>query len=228
MYLGYLFLEEGFKLAKASNNRPDLCLLTQHGKLWVEAIAPTHGRGPNSVPEMRIGVLQNVPFDQIVLRISAALKEKFEKQQKYLRDGAIGAKEPFVIAVNRGFYSIGDPYDMPLVMQSLFAMGHLTISFTPGRPKKSVYYARRPSLSKVTGNTVPMTFFEDPAHSSISAVIYSTRNVLGSAIDSFATGEFGRDCVVIHNPLADNPIPYERFCFLTQYHVDKNGYVQKI
>lgn len=228
MYLGNIFLRRGFRLQKAIRNAPDICLLTPRGKLWIEAIAPGHGTGPDRVPEMLMGVGQSVDFEKISMRVSSALKEKFEKLQKYIRDGSVKLEEPYVIAVNRGFYSIGDPYEMPLIMQSLFALGPLTIAFTPGGSKRETYYARRPSIGKGNGTTVPMTFFEDPAHAAVSAVIYSTQNVLNTGMAALEDPKrIGKDCVVVHNPNATNPIPKSRFKFLVQYGVDNEGYLKK-
>lgn len=229
MYLGYMLLRRGFKLERIGKNMPDLCLNTSKGKLWIEAVAPGHGNGADRVPEIRIGVGQSVDFERIALRVSSALDEKFKKLEKYLSDGTVSKNEPYVIAVNRGFYSIGDPYEMPLVMQCLFGVGPLTIAFSPGRTATSTYYARRNELPKTKGGTVPMTFFENPAHAPVSAVIYSTQNVLNAAPAGIQNPKkLGRDCVVIHNPLAANPIPLRRFGFLTQYRIDKEGFLRKV
>jgi type I restriction enzyme S subunit len=58
-----------------------------------------------------------------------------------------------------------------------------------------------------------MNFFEDPQHAGISAVIYSKDVVLNHP------EKLGEDCILVHNPLAKNPLPEKIITFLKQYKV---------
>jgi len=55
MYLGWTFLEAGHALLPASDRlhegwQPDLCVLTDNGRIWIEAIAPDEGApGPDQI-----------------------------------------------------------------------------------------------------------------------------------------------------------------------------------
>ncbi|WP_193435237.1 hypothetical protein [Brucella pituitosa] len=55
MYLGWTFLEAGLALLPTSERlreggQPDLCILTDNGRIWIEAIAPDEGdAGPDQV-----------------------------------------------------------------------------------------------------------------------------------------------------------------------------------
>ncbi|WP_292377550.1 hypothetical protein [Mesorhizobium sp.] len=59
MYLGWTFLEAGHALLPTSERlrergQPDLCVLTDSGRIWIEAIAPDEGNpGPDQVTRPR-------------------------------------------------------------------------------------------------------------------------------------------------------------------------------
>ena len=104
-YLACTFIDEGFDVRSASAG-PDV-RITQDGRtVWVEAIAPTRGHGPDAVPEIVNGVVTRVPNEQFILRLSAAIMEKFNKYKQYRTNGTVGPDDPYVIAINAGLLQL--------------------------------------------------------------------------------------------------------------------------
>jgi hypothetical protein len=61
---------------------------------------------------------------------------------------------------------------------------------------------------------VPIKFFLDPAHAGISAVIYSTDNILSSPR---VPAEMGENFIIAYNPHAKNPLPQHFFPFGSEF-----------
>lgn len=66
---------------------------------------------------------------------------------------------------------------------------------------------------------MPTVFFEDETFSGISAIVYSAENILNSPRDS---EDMGEDLVIVHNPLAANPLPQGFFPFGSEYRLRRN------
>ncbi|MBI3250601.1 MAG: hypothetical protein HYZ61_01975 [Candidatus Andersenbacteria bacterium] len=217
MYLACVFIANGIQIS-SSNKGPDIKIFKNGQTIWIECIAPAQGTGPDRVPNVQTEGLHSVPEDEMVLRLSAALKEKFIKYQEYLSKGIVAPKDIFIIAVNRGNFDYPDT-DLPLIFKCLFGLGHLTLSmdFSPekGETVGSPYshYSQRISLVKKQGGSVPMNFFGNTAHAGISAVIYSKEFVLRHP------KRLGEDCILVHNPLATNSLSPDTFRFFTQHKV---------
>lgn len=214
LYLGTTFLSRGFKLGAHRDVGPDFDLRNNndHRLAWVEAIAVTKGNGNDRVPDVEYRHVQNVPEEAMLLRISHALDEKFKKYQKDLAKGIVGASEPYVIALNRSSLEHVDT-DLPLIVKALFGIGHLTLRMMMGdeiQKDPESFWSGRPHISKKSGSAIPMLFFEDPMHAGISAVIYCMDNILNCPKNR---DEMGENFIIIHNPLATNPIPTGLFPF---------------
>lgn len=224
MYLACALIANGVRIS-SSNKGPDIKISQGNQTIWIECIAPASGSGPDRVPDVQTEGLHSVPEDEMVLRLSAALKEKFTKYQEYLRKGIVAPNDIFIIAINRGNFDFPDT-DAPLIFKCLFSLGHLTLSmdFSPekgetiGTPYS--HYSQRIKLIKKQGGSVPMNFFGDTTHAGISAVIYSKEFVLRHP------GCLGDDCILVHNPLATTPLSPESFPFFTQHQVQGDELVK--
>ena len=206
MFLGALLVAQGMHF-ESKDSGPDIKL---DGPLWIEAVACARGDGVDRVPDLRYGGVQTVPHDEMLIRMANGLAVKYQGYQKYLSAGMIGPSDPYVIALNAGgFGHIVDP-QIPLVLKGLFGIGYEQISI----PSGAVSWSRRESIEKKSGSQVPMTFFEQAEHAGVSCVLYCRNNVLNAA------EPMGADIILVHNPLATNPINLERFPFLTQYRVE--------
>jgi type I restriction enzyme S subunit len=91
------------KVVKAGQKGPDFGIIHSGATIWIEAIVPA----PEGIPEdyLRtpgIGevVVKSMPHQEMLLRWTAALKEKRAKLQRYIETGIIEATEPTAIAIN--------------------------------------------------------------------------------------------------------------------------------
>lgn len=223
MYLACVLLENGFTII-SSDKGPDIKIILEGKTIWIECVAPTQGEGDDRVPDIFYGGVQNVPEEEMILRLSSSLKEKFEKYQEYLEKEIIGKNDIFIIAINRGAFGHPDAIN-PLIFNCLFSLGYLTLPIRVDSNAGESYYSRRKELKKKSGGIVPMDFFEDQQHIGISAVIYSKENVLNHP------QKLGNDCILVHNPMAINRLSEKVFPFFIQHRAIINNQgmeIQKI
>ena len=228
LYLGVTLLNRDFKLGRHSKAGPDFDVQNNKGKrlTWIEAIATEKGRGKDKVPEMIYEIVMDVPEEKMLLRISNGLDKKFKQYQTELANRVIKDNESYVIAVNRSPLDHVDP-GLPLILKTLFGIGHQALRIMVGgvrQEKPESFWTGRPKIGKRSGRDVPMLFFEDPTHSGISAVIYCSDNILNSPR---IPQEMGENFIIVHNPLAKNPLPDGFFPFGDEHKAER-GYVKKI
>ena len=91
MYIGVTFLANGFCIEHAGEEGPDFFVLTTQRKVWIEAIAPGAGDGPDAVPEPEYGasVEPRAPVDEVILRVRHAIEEKKRKYVSYVEKGSL-------------------------------------------------------------------------------------------------------------------------------------------
>jgi hypothetical protein len=190
---------------------PDL--LCQIPYAWIEVVAAKPGSGRDAVPESPEGVAYSVPDDQILLRITQAIRQKRAKRDMYLSKGWVRNSDPFIIAVNSGIVPNGkSELPLPRIIRAVFPFGHFAVSMdvTSGRITDQ-YYQHRSVITKVAGSPVSTALFEDESYSGISACLYSVT-------DSFnPPRSWARSLVLVHNPLATAPLPRGCFCGVLEY-----------
>jgi hypothetical protein len=137
----YRYLSErGFKfrpslVTKAGQQGPDFGLLDGARTIWVEAIIPAPEGIPAEFlipPQRGVVMSRSVPHKEILLRWTAALKEKREKLEGYERNGIISANDPRVIAINGcrlGDWFIDDNgiSQMPFAVEATFPVGPIAV-----------------------------------------------------------------------------------------------------
>jgi hypothetical protein len=150
--------------------------------VWIEATLPE----PKGLPAdwMTLGEpnatrVGTVPHDQILLRWTAAFKEKWEKLGKYLKDGIVGENDAYVIAIN-GCHLGALPLHhgisrYPYALEAVYPVGPLAYRINPetnriGNP----FVSERFSIRNANGSPVQTTPFVDPAYSGVSAIIACT------------------------------------------------------
>jgi hypothetical protein len=207
MYLAAVLLDRKLPVVAMEKRRhragkgPDI----QVGSVdaWFEATAATAGKGPDAVPGYSFEDFAPVPDEAFKLRLTAAIREKHRKHHDYLRKGWVQASEPFLIAVNGG--AVPHVYQEtfpPRIVSVLFPFGPEAVRFdrrtnTFGED----FFTYQGEVRKKSGPAVPTTFFEQEESRGISAVVYST-------VDAFNCGAItGRGLTLIHNPLANSPLP---------------------
>lgn len=198
-----------------SHEGPDFLFKHKGRNVWIEVICPQ----PTGVPAEWLapvwGRARSYPHDALLLRWTAAIKEKTEKllgnatqgTKGYLEKKVVGGTDIYVIAINarllRGphFPSITGISQLPYALEAAFAVGPLTIQIDPSTLEQvSSGHAHRPLLRKPNGAAVPAYTFLDPAFSSVSAIWAADIDeswVLGNA----------KPMTVVHNPSAINSLP---------------------
>lgn len=212
LYLGSTLLNRGYTLGGHSNVGPDLEIRYKDKSIWIEAIAVEKGEGQDKVPNVQYGKLMDVPEKEMLLRLTAGLRDKHQKHLRYLKDGIVSQDDPFVIAIDRSPLEHPDA-QIPLILKCLFAIGHqvLFLKREQHQPRtEGSTWSAREKVSKISGSEVGMLMFRDASFEGISAVIYCAQNILNSSRDS---NRMGDNFVIVHNPFAKNPLPDNFFKF---------------
>ncbi len=156
MYFACALLESGFKLKKPPSNGPDLLLAVDAAKLWIEAVAPGPGNGPDAVPgrDKRGYSIDGIwcghppPEESLILRCVGALCTKLDKCQSYIAKGVVAPSDRLAIALSLGGVDeafITSP-DIPIVLKALFPIGPHYCRFQSVAPEQSPPGATRTAI----------------------------------------------------------------------------------
>jgi len=211
MYLGCTLLEAGRELLPVGDRRrqggqPDLCVLEQGRRIWIECIAPDEGApGPDQIvrptPLNDGGGLFAVPVRQAQLRVSGAFWTKSQRIGAYIAEGVISPEDARIIAISASRFGIYVPEQpLPLIMTTLFPIGdaYVTIDRATGAVLGEGFHPA-PMIERER-NPIPRTAFLDQRFADISGVIWS-RVGLGQM------SRAARPITYVHNPLAQIPLP---------------------
>lgn len=211
MYLGCTLLDAGCTLLpvvarQRAGGQPDLCVIEQDHRIWIEAITPDEGApGPDQIarpiPFNEGGGLHAAPIRQAQLRASSAFWTKAQKITSYIEQGVITPDDIRIIAISASRFGVYvDEQPLPLIMTTLFPIGdaYITINRMTGEVIDQGYHAA-PVIQRQR-NPVPRTAFLDERFSDISGVIWS-RVGLGNL------SRQTRPITYVHNPLAQVPLP---------------------
>lgn len=207
-------LEVGLRLTP-SRNGPDFLIEINGRKIWVEVICPQASGVPEDWMAQPTGQAVGFPHEALLLRWTAAIKEKAEKllgnpasaTNGYIDKGVVAANDAYVIAVNarllRGphFPTITGISQFPFAVEAAFAVGPITIIINRETMAQSGSgHEHRPIIRKPNGAAVPAYTFLDPAFRPVSA-IWAT-----DVDETWVIGNM-KPMAVVHNPIAANPIP---------------------
>lgn len=140
-YVGCALLEQGVKLIprvewdKAWKGKgPDFMAVIDSRRVWIECVAPGAGDGPDAVPELGDEQVNDVPIQQINLRLLSVFKDKREKFAEYIRDGIVKRGDGIVVAINpRGVPLAFLSDEPPWILRSLYGLGHFAVTFHLGK-----------------------------------------------------------------------------------------------
>ncbi len=197
--------ESGFRICSQATG-PDFMFSIDGKTVWVEAISP---KPTGSLEEYcrplgkdEMFRCRSVPFQEILLRITAAIKEKFIKFGRYIENGVVKRCDINVIAVDvsqLGFYGDTGISQAPTIVEAVYPVGPLTLLINKETGKVcDRYLSYRPDISKSSGE---------------KEVKISTDNFLSGAYDiiSAVIGGFGAIqrtyFTVAHNVSAKNVLP---------------------
>lgn len=212
--LGHELLEAPLALI-ASHEGPDFLVERDGAKLWIEVTCPRPQGIPAEWLERPSGKAISMPHEAMLLRWTAAIKEKAEKllgnsstgAPGYIAKDVVGERDAYVIAVNakllRGphFASVTGISQYPFAAEAVFAIGPYAVNIS--RETLEIVdsgHQHRPTIRKPSGAEVPAYTFLDPRFRPISA-IWAT-----DVDESWVIGNT-KALAVIHNPQATNPLP---------------------
>lgn len=194
---------------------PDFLIGNGKMKIWIEVICPEPIGIPAGWLSFEEGGIRDVPHVDILLRWTAAIKEKAEKLigntngtfAGYLKKRVVASNEAYVIAVN-GCQLRNGPFSalygisqFPFAAEAVFPIGPIQLRIN--RETGEVVdqgYQDRPYIINRNNAPVPAYTFLDPRFAPISAIWAVDLNG-GSVIGN------SEPMAVIHNPNALNPIP---------------------
>ena len=180
---------------------PDL--LAEHPRIWIEAVAPGPGEGPDAVPPLSPGVAFRVPDEQMKLRLRSAIEEKRGRINAYRERGWVPETEPVVVAINGSRITFAQlELTIPRVIRCVLPFGYE--QFAIDRSSLEVVersYTYQRETIKRSGEGVPTDVFLDPGYSMISALLYSSADEVNRPPSP------GAEIVLVRNPLAAAPLP---------------------
>jgi type I restriction enzyme S subunit len=205
MYLGYTLLQLGFALSPKTNSEcPDIQIRAADGTtVWLEAIAPDQGTGPDAVPDRhRPGERSRIPEENISLRFTSAIQAKTINYASYRQKGILAPADACIIAVNGGQipFAVFDGYPTPFIVNPLLGVGKPFVLVEEGSIVDQGFHTRS-EIIKVSGNAVSTSVFFEDVYTIISAVLYSRVNWRSLPQNP------GSDFIFVHNPRALNPVP---------------------
>ena len=180
LMLGATLLEKGYHLEPSINDkRPDLCLILEGKRIWIECCLPTGGdpSKANSVTEtVSDGKVHDVDHDKSVLRCTQALSEKKRQHLRWIAKGVCNQDEPFLIALNGRNLQLGIFNSLlPQILRALYATGDMCVVFDSKDPeyRKSGYHFK-PKIDKSEKTAISTSFFLENDNNHISGVLFST------------------------------------------------------
>lgn len=209
MFLGCALLDAGKTLMptherRRNSGRPDICVMENNKRVWVEAIAPAHGEGLDRIPQLTAinegGRVQQVPLRQAQLRITNALWTKSHVMQNYIDKDIVAADDARIIAIGGGRFGVYFTDHVPLIISSLFPIGpeRVTVDFDTGEIIGREF-EHSATISRRHNDPIPRTGFVDGSFTHISGIIWSRVSIGNMSRDQ-------RPLMYLHNPLADAPL----------------------
>ena len=184
LMLGATLLEKGYHLERSINDqRPDLCLMLEGKRIWIECFLPNVGdpSKPNSVTETALTFdgefeCHDVDPDKSVLRCTQGLSKKKQQHLRWIAEGVCKQDEPFLIALN-GLNLELKIYNssLPQILRALYATGDMYDVFDSKDPEyRESGYHFKPKIDKSETTPISTTFFLEKDNSHISGVLFST------------------------------------------------------
>jgi hypothetical protein len=210
MYLAVALLRAGIEFECPETAAPDIRAVIDGRVVWIEATAPTGGdaSNPDRVVQPRATdasqepVAYKVPTENVILRVSGALRDKSLRIREY-RDGSIiGADDCALIAINicgipHGFY---DP--VKYALGATYGVGNQYVSIDP-KTHQTVDsgWQYRAHIPRASGSPVDVSPFLRPGLEHVGGAI------VGSLNSANCDPPIGRDFIQLPNQFAAQRYP---------------------
>lgn len=182
MLLANMLLDAEFELVKAtSTDQPDLCVLHNETKIWIECSIPERGdsSSSNSVPETIFdGEFHEVDMDKNTLRFSSAIWEKKQQHDRWVKEGICKADEPYIVALHgKELQFQVHNSSLPDILRALYGVGDAVWAYNgDDNTLEDGGYLPKPFIEKQTGDgstNIPTTCFLHEQFNTISGVFFS-------------------------------------------------------
>lgn len=216
MYLACALLERGVQLMRVGSEGPEFYFMCDGRRIWVEAIAPGPGDGPDRVIEPKSGDRYTVPEEKILLRFTNALVEKQQRYEVALRKGIVQPEDQMLLAINsRGIPHAPYGAEVPFVLKAFLPLGPLSFVLDPETMDiKDSYHQFRDRIVKAGGAPVATTSFLNPEFAAFCAVLHSGVDCANHP------PKLGDEFLVLHNPMACHPLPRRFFSWCRQFELN--------
>lgn len=206
LYLAHALKAAGVSLQRQPRTKkhregPDL--FASEPDVWIEAVQPELGAGPDAMEYPPMGVAYDVPVDSFILRLRSAFEAKARVMAEYARTGSVQPGQAKVIAISSARLptAIGEG-PVPRILQAILGVGNLVLDIDR-RTGEVVGHSveHRDGVQKKSGAVIDTAPFLGHAYSYISAVMYSPCDWVTHPEKP------GPDFTVIHNENADVRLP---------------------
>jgi type I restriction enzyme S subunit len=209
---------------------PDF-LIEQDGKrIWIEVITPEPTGIPDEWINYEMGKAVSMPHESILLRWTAAIKQKAEVllggtdkiPNGYIAKNIVAPSDAYVIAINGRLLRAGLPQiegisQFPFAVEATFCVGPYQLHIDRNTLKTTGSgHQHRNLIPKPKGAPVPTDTFLDPQYAPISAI-------WAVDIDEALLIGIQRPMVVVHNPNASEPIPRSLLPAYSEYVASDQG-----
>jgi hypothetical protein len=207
LYLAHTLKSCGISLqpqARTKKNQKGPDLFAANPDVWIEAVMPGPGTGPDAMEYPPMGVAYDTPVDSFILRLRQAFETKADVMTKYVNEGPIRSGQATVIAISSALLptAIGEG-PVPRILKAVLGVGNLVVGIDR-RTRQVVSHSveHRDEVEKKSGAIIKTAPFLDTAYSHISAVVYSASDWVNHPRKPAA------DFTVIHNENANVKLPH--------------------
>lgn len=199
----------GFEISSADKG-PDFKIDHKGRTIWVEATCPAPSNLPPEWLEPAnsgVASVKQMPHEKMLLRWTNAFETKKGKHDHWLKGGTVKSDQSYVIAISgcrldrMEILTYIGISQFPFAVEAVFPVGPIqvtidrdTLETADRRP------SYRPIILKKKKVPISTTSFLNPEYADVSALLGSSAGFNAACGQRYQT-------VVVHNPLAKNPLP---------------------
>ncbi len=148
--------------------------------------------------------------DYHLSRLTSVIHTKISKAKRDIKKGLLKENEPIILFVSSGY--LRDPFlrtpngTVSTYLRTEFPIGETVVYVDPFAKTSEMRRNYKLGISK-KGISISNDFFLKEENAHISAIVFSYQTILQHYFCPDVKFESGDDFVIIHNPLAKNPIP---------------------
>ena len=205
LYLAHTLNSNGISVqpqARTKQNQEGPDLFAANPDVWIEAIMPELGTGPDAMEYPPMGEAYDTPVDSFILRLRGAFETKARRMTDYMRAGLIQPGQATIIAISGGRLptAIGEG-PVPRILKAILGVGNLVLHVAPSAGQIVDHSVEHKDEVEKKSGPIRTDPFLDPDYSHISAVVYSPCDWVTHPEKP------GPDFTVIHNENASVKLP---------------------